>query len=119
MRSSHASITPVQAIDVYLCWGWIDAVRKGLDEVSFLQRYCPRGKKSVWSQIDVTNIERLTAAGRMKKGETIHPQGTPKAAPKSPRDESVHSSATDGQGGGRGAPESTPAGGELRTPGPR
>ena len=72
VRSGHASITPVQAIDVCLCWGWIDAVRKGLDEVSFLQRYCPRGKKSVWSQINVANVERLIAAGRMLPSGLAH-----------------------------------------------
>lgn len=65
-RSGRPSITPVEAIDVCLCWGWIDAIRKGLDEESFLQRYCPRGKKSVWSQVNVANVERLTAAGRMR-----------------------------------------------------
>lgn len=65
-RSGLPSITPVQAIDVALCWGWIDGIRKGHDEKSFLQRYCPRGKRSVWSQINVANVERLTAAKRMQ-----------------------------------------------------
>src|SRR3954466_15509440 len=63
--SGLASITPKQAIDVALCWGWIDAVRKGFDDKSFLQRYTPRGKKSVWSQINVDNVARLVAEGRM------------------------------------------------------
>ena len=72
LRSGHASITPVQAIDACLCWGWIDAIRKGLDDVSFLQRYCPRGKKSVWSQVNVANVERLTAAGRMQPSGLAH-----------------------------------------------
>lgn len=65
-RSGVPSITPAQAIDVVLCWGWIDGIRKGLDEQSFLQRYTPRGKKSVWSQVNVANVERLTKAGKMK-----------------------------------------------------
>lgn len=64
--SGLASITPKEAIDAALCWGWIDAVRKGLDETSFLQRYTPRGKKSIWSQINVDNVARLTAEGRMQ-----------------------------------------------------
>lgn len=63
--SGLPSITPKQAIDVVLCWGWIDAVRKGFDDQSFLQRYTPRGKKSVWSQINVDNVARLVAEGRM------------------------------------------------------
>lgn len=43
VASGLESITPKAAIDVVLCWGWIDAVRKSLDETSFLQRYTPRG----------------------------------------------------------------------------
>lgn len=66
VRSGRRSITPAAAIDVALCWGWIDGIRKAFDDVSFLQRYTPRGKKSVWSQINVANVERLTKAGRMK-----------------------------------------------------
>jgi uncharacterized protein YdeI (YjbR/CyaY-like superfamily) len=57
--SGLKSITPKEAIDVVLCWGWIDAVRKGFDDKSYLQRYTPRGKKSTWSQINVDNIARL------------------------------------------------------------
>lgn len=66
VSSGLASITPAQAIDVALCWGWIDGIRKSFDDKSFLQRYTPRGKKSVWSQINVANVERLIAAGRMQ-----------------------------------------------------
>ena len=68
--SGLQSITALEAIDVVLCWGWIDAIRKGFDERSFLQRYTPRGKRSVWSQINRDNVARLTAAGRM----TVHGQ---------------------------------------------
>src|SRR5882757_9175960 len=57
--SGLKSITPKQAIDVVLCWGWIDGQRKGLDDKSFLQRYSPRTKKSIWSQINVDNVDRL------------------------------------------------------------
>jgi uncharacterized protein YdeI (YjbR/CyaY-like superfamily) len=66
VRSGLASITPAQAIDVALCWGWIDAIRKGFDDKSFLQRYTPRSKKSIWSQINVANVERLTKSKRMQ-----------------------------------------------------
>lgn len=65
VRSGTPSITPKEAIDVVLCWGWIDGIRKGLDGASFLQRYTPRGKRSVWSQINVDNVARLIAEGRM------------------------------------------------------
>ncbi|RWF77592.1 MAG: hypothetical protein EOS26_08395 [Mesorhizobium sp.] len=63
--SGLPSITPKEAINVVLCWGWIDAVRKGLDDKSYLQRYTPRGRKSIWSQINVDNVARLIEEGRM------------------------------------------------------
>lgn len=63
--SGLRSITPKEAIDIVLCWGWIDAVRKSFDDDSFLQRYTPRGKKSIWSQINVDNVARLITEGRM------------------------------------------------------
>ena len=63
--SGLPTVTPAQALDVVLCWGWIDGIRKAFDESSFLQRYSPRGPKSVWSQINRENVARLVAAGRM------------------------------------------------------
>ena len=65
VASNIPSITPKEAIDVVLCWGWIDAIRKGLDETSYLQRYTPRGPKSIWSKINVDNVARLIEEGRM------------------------------------------------------
>jgi uncharacterized protein YdeI (YjbR/CyaY-like superfamily) len=63
--SGLKSITPKEAIDVVLCWGWIDGLRKGFDDKSFLQRYTPRSRKSVWSRINVDNVARLIEEGRM------------------------------------------------------
>ena len=63
--SGLKSITPKEAIDVVLCWGWIDGLRKGFDENSYLQRYTPRTGKSIWSQINVDNVARLVREGRM------------------------------------------------------
>lgn len=65
--SGLPSITALEAIDVILCWGWIDGIRKGLDDKSFLQRYVPRGKKSVWSEVNQKNVARLIEEGRMTK----------------------------------------------------
>lgn len=65
--SGLKSITPKEAIDVVLCWGWIDGLRKGFDGKSYLQRYTPRGRKSVWSQINVDNVARLIEEGRMTR----------------------------------------------------
>ena len=63
--SGLASVTPKQAIDVALCWGWIDGLRKRLDATSFLQRYTRRRSQSVWSKINVGNVARLIQEGRM------------------------------------------------------
>lgn len=63
--SGLPSVTAAEALDVVLCWGWIDGLRKSFDAQSFLQRYCPRGGRSLWSQINRENVARLTAAGRM------------------------------------------------------
>jgi uncharacterized protein YdeI (YjbR/CyaY-like superfamily) len=63
--SGLKSITPAEAIDVVLCWGWIDGIRKGFDDQSFLQRYTPRRAKSIWSRINVDNVARLIEEGRM------------------------------------------------------
>jgi uncharacterized protein YdeI (YjbR/CyaY-like superfamily) len=63
--SGLPTVTIAQALDVALCWGWIDGLRKGFDERSYLQRFTPRKPKSVWSQINREHVARLTAAGRM------------------------------------------------------
>jgi uncharacterized protein YdeI (YjbR/CyaY-like superfamily) len=63
--SGVPTVTCAQALDVALCWGWIDGLRKPLDEMAFLQRYTPRRPKSVWSQVNRGHIARLTKAGRM------------------------------------------------------
>jgi uncharacterized protein YdeI (YjbR/CyaY-like superfamily) len=65
VNSGLASVTPKQAIDVVLCWGWIDGLRKGFDNKSYLQRYTRRRSKSVWSKINVGNVARLVQEGRM------------------------------------------------------
>src|SRR5690606_30175120 len=63
--SGLPSITDAEALDVALCWGWIDGMCKGLDERSYLQRYTPRRPKGTWSQINREHVARLIAAGRM------------------------------------------------------
>ena len=54
------------ALDVALCWGWIDGQRRRHDEGSFAQRYCPRRPRSSWSQVNRAKVAALTAAGRMR-----------------------------------------------------
>ena len=63
--SGLPTVTNAQALDVALCWGWIDGIRKSFDEQSFLQRYTPRRTRSIWSQINRDHVARLTATGRM------------------------------------------------------
>ncbi|MDP9423402.1 MAG: YdeI/OmpD-associated family protein [Pseudomonadota bacterium] len=65
VKSGLPSITPEEAIRAALCWGWIDGIRKSFDEKSFLQRYSPRGPKSVWSRINIDHVARLITDGRM------------------------------------------------------
>ena len=60
------TVTSAQALDVALCWGWIDGIRKAFDDESFLQRYTPRRARSIWSQINRGHVGRLTGAGRMQ-----------------------------------------------------
>jgi uncharacterized protein YdeI (YjbR/CyaY-like superfamily) len=60
------TVTNAQALEVALCWGWIDGIRKAFDDESFLQRYTPRRARSIWSQINREHVGRLIAAGRMK-----------------------------------------------------
>jgi uncharacterized protein YdeI (YjbR/CyaY-like superfamily) len=63
--SGQPTVTYAEALDVVLCWGWIDGLKKAYDESSFLQRFSPRKPKSIWSHINRENVARLTAAGRM------------------------------------------------------
>jgi len=63
--SELPSVTAAEALDVMLCWGWIDGLRKSFDEHSFLQRYTPRRAKSIWSQVNRKHVARLIKAGRM------------------------------------------------------
>ena len=70
--SGFKSITPKEAIDVVLCWGWIDGLRKGFDDKSYLQRYSPRSRKGTWSQKNVDNVARLIKDGRMTEHGLKH-----------------------------------------------
>jgi uncharacterized protein YdeI (YjbR/CyaY-like superfamily) len=60
------SVTITEALDVALCYGWIDGQRDSFDEKYYLQKYTPRRPKSIWSKINVEKVERLIASGEMK-----------------------------------------------------
>ena len=64
--SGIPSITYEEALDVALCYGWIDGQKKGFDNQYWLQKFTPRGSKSIWSKINTEKVERLIASGEMK-----------------------------------------------------
>jgi len=61
-----ASVTYAGALDVALCWGWIDGIKHGLDEGYFLQTFVPRRPRSTWSEVNVGKVAALIEAGRMQ-----------------------------------------------------
>jgi uncharacterized protein YdeI (YjbR/CyaY-like superfamily) len=64
--SGILSVTYEEALDVALCYGWIDGQKKGFDDKYWLQKFTPRGPKSIWSKINTEKAERLIASGEMK-----------------------------------------------------
>ena len=64
--SGIASVTHDEALDVALCYGWIDGQRKTYDSQFFLQKFTPRRPKSLWSKRNVAKVAKLTAAGKMQ-----------------------------------------------------
>jgi uncharacterized protein YdeI (YjbR/CyaY-like superfamily) len=64
--SGIASVTYAEALDIALCYGWIDGQKGSFDEKYFLQKFTPRGPKSIWSKINTEKAERLIASGQMK-----------------------------------------------------
>ena len=64
--SGIPSVTYEEALDVALCYGWIDGQKKGFDDKYWLQKFTPRGAKSIWSKINTEKAERLIASSDMK-----------------------------------------------------
>jgi uncharacterized protein YdeI (YjbR/CyaY-like superfamily) len=67
--SGKASITWPQAVDAALCFGWIDGVRKSIDEISYTIRLTPRKPRTIWSAVNIKKAQELTKLGLM------HPAG--------------------------------------------
>lgn len=59
------TVTYDEALDVALCYGWIDGIVRKFDDKYYIQRFSPRAKRSIWSKINVGKIEALTKAGKM------------------------------------------------------
>lgn len=63
--SGKSGVTYKPALDVMLCFGWIDGISKSIDEEKYCQRYTPRRAKSIWSAVNIKKIEELSKAGLM------------------------------------------------------
>jgi len=64
--SGIPSVNYQEALDVALCYGWIDGQSKSIDERFYLQKFTPRGKRSIWSKRNIENVERLIKTGKMQ-----------------------------------------------------
>ncbi len=66
VNSGKSSITWPQSVDEALCFGWIDGIRRSIDEQRYSIRFTPRKSTSIWSAINIKKIEELTKKGLMK-----------------------------------------------------
>jgi len=64
--SGIPSVTYDEAVESALCYGWIDGQKKGFDDKYWLQKFTPRGPKSIWSKINTEKVERLIESGEMR-----------------------------------------------------
>ena len=64
--SGRRSVTYAEALDAALCYGWIDGQKKSYDEQTWLQKFTPRGPRSIWSQINREKAQALIESGRMQ-----------------------------------------------------
>ena len=64
--SNVRSVSYAEALDVALCYGWIDGQKQAFDDSTWLQKFTPRGKRSIWSKINRENVQRLVESGRMR-----------------------------------------------------
>lgn len=64
--SGLKSITYFEALDIALCYGWIDSQKKGHDEISWIQRFTPRGTRSIWSKVNRDKALEFIKSGQMK-----------------------------------------------------
>jgi uncharacterized protein YdeI (YjbR/CyaY-like superfamily) len=71
-KTGLQSVTWNELVIEILCWGWIDGVKKSLDEQAYLQRITPRTTRSNWSKRNTEHVERLVIEGRMKESGLVH-----------------------------------------------
>lgn len=66
-NSGVVSTNHHESLEVALCYGWIDSQSKSLDDKFYLQKFTPRGPRSIWSKINTEHIERLIKSGKMQR----------------------------------------------------
>jgi len=64
--AEEPSVSYAEAVEIALCWGWIDGQKKSLDDHHYLQRFTPRRARSIWSKVNVEKVAALIEAGRMQ-----------------------------------------------------
>jgi uncharacterized protein YdeI (YjbR/CyaY-like superfamily) len=64
--SGKKTISYAEALDVALCYGWIDGQKQAHDEQAWLQKFCPRAAKSIWSKVNIGHVERLINNAKMR-----------------------------------------------------
>ena len=69
--SGEQTISYAEALDVALCYGWIDGQKQAYDEQAWLQKFCPRSAKSIWSKINTGHVQRLINEGRKRPAGLI------------------------------------------------
>ncbi|NRB39756.1 MAG: YdeI/OmpD-associated family protein [Pseudomonadales bacterium] len=71
-KTGIASVTWDDVVVEALCWGWIDGIKKSIDEQAYLQRITPRSTRSNWSKRNVAHVQRLINEGRMTEPGLVH-----------------------------------------------
>lgn len=81
--SGKQTVSYAEAVEEALCFGWVDGLKKGLDEETFAFRFTPRREKSPWSPSNLARVERLIAAGKMTPAglKAYHSHGRRDVAP--------------------------------------
>src|SRR6476620_8408624 len=64
--SNVKSVSYAEALDIAHCYGWSDGQKKAFDDATWLQKFTPRGKRSIWSKINREKVQRLVESGRMQ-----------------------------------------------------
>ncbi|SFF28379.1 YdeI/OmpD-associated family protein [Sunxiuqinia elliptica] len=66
VKSGKKSMTWSESVDQALCFGWIDGIRKSIDQESYCIRFTPRRPDSVWSNVNIQKVDQLTKLGLMR-----------------------------------------------------